>query len=460
MNIEKILYKKIEVWLVLLISLAWFVLMILFGSAVKDSLPRGSEAGRIGKMSLELASVPGNLKVLIEKGMGIEFGKLVQKNTQILKQKNSGNYTLLDESYTDDGILLVSAYSKKNAVSTVYLYDLRDGKVLWEWVPEPEKIIEKAPELMRSIADNKDLLEMQTRTVFRSQHPFLLADGSIVLTSGDGPLTRLNACGEIEWTVDRQFHHSIQKVKGGFIAPVVSIKNKDNKISKDFRDDGYAIVSEGGVIQTEESIIDILLEHGYEGLLFGQTVRGDRIHLNDAEVIAKDDNFVKAGDIMFSARNISTVFLYRPAEHRILWLKTGPWLSQHDVDYLGNGRFSIFGNDVDASGGDYLGREYSNIYIYDMKDNSVSKPYDKVFRANKLLSGTQGVQRILDNGDVFFEMSNQGEIYRASPDRLRWKYVHSLGDAEIGATHWSRYFKRDELNLDWQKKINCIQKKG
>ncbi|MCH8857610.1 MAG: hypothetical protein IIA03_15585, partial [Proteobacteria bacterium] len=50
-------------------------------------------------------------------------------------------------------------------------------------------------------------------------------------------------------------------------------------------------------------------------------------------------------DVVLSARNISTVFLFRPSTGKIVWLKTGPWLNQHDVDYHGNGNYTIFGND-------------------------------------------------------------------------------------------------------------------
>ena len=79
---------------------------------------------------------------------------------------------------------------------------------------------------------------------------------------------------------------------------------------------------------------------------------------------------------MMSARNISTVLLYRPSENRIVWLKTGPFLNQHDVDYIGEGKFSIFGND-NVEGSKFtdkrLVQEYSSIYVYDMLTDNVLK---------------------------------------------------------------------------------------
>ncbi len=451
---EKILFKKIELWLVFILLLVGLIGTILFGWLVRFTVMDGTKAGAIGKIAVEVAAIPTNLKILFEKGIEFEDGKIVQKNTQIIESKNDGNFTQIDKDFSDDGILLISAYSKEHSINIVYLYDIRENRKLWQWIPEPKDIVE-ATHSLKIAEKNGQLLPINTRTLFRSQHPYLLADGSIILSSGDGPLARINACGKLVWTIDRQFHHSIEGFGENLIAPLVSKNNENDIIGKYFRDDGYAIVTKDGKIIEEKSIIDILRRGGYEGLLFGQSIRDDRVHLNDAEPILSSDNYVKAGDIMFSARHLSTVFLYRPSEDKIIWLKTGPWLSQHDIDYLGNGRFSIFGNDLDAAGGDFVGRKNSDIYVYDMSDNSISKPYEAVFRDNKFLIVSGGVQRILSNGDGFFECTNRGELFRVSSKKVRWKYVHRISDSEIGALHWSRYFNRNEIRLDWIKSVKC-----
>lgn len=453
------LFKKIELWLVLLLLVFGLIGTVVFGWIVRDAATNKADTSTLGKIAVEISLIPTNLEILFEKGIAFSDKKIVQKNTQILDRKNNGNYTKVDKDFNDDGMLLVSAYSKEHSVSVVYLYDLLRNKIIWQWVPKPEEIIEATPSL-KTAQKNGTLPIEQTNISFRSQHPYLLKDGSIVLTSGEGPLVRINVCGKLVWSVDRQFHHSIEGDGENLFVPLVSDKNKDNVIGGYgfFKDDGYAKVSMDGKIISEESIISILIRNGFEGLAFGQGVRGDRIHLNDAEPILKDDAYVKAGDIMLSSRNLSTIFLYRPSTDKILWLKTGPWLSQHDIDYLGNGRFSVFGNDVDYLAGDLLNRKNSNIYVYDMRSDSITKPYSAVFHNNKFLSPTQGLQRILSNEDAFVEMNEAGELYRISHDKIRWKFVHSISSAEIGALHWSRYFNRNELNLDWVKDTDCSHK--
>ena len=50
-------------------------------------------------------------------------------------------------------------------------------------------------------------------------------------------------------------------------------------------------------------------------------------------------NFFK-NDLVISLRNLSTILVYRPST-KIKWLKTGPWINNHDAQYLGDGIFQF-----------------------------------------------------------------------------------------------------------------------
>ncbi|WP_369817405.1 MULTISPECIES: arylsulfotransferase family protein [Actibacterium] len=52
------------------------------------------------------------------------------------------------------------------------------------------------------------------------------------------------------------------------------------------------------------------------------------------------------GDLFVSMRHISTVMLYRPSTNRVLWLREGPWSSQHDVDIVDDHTIAAFNNNV------------------------------------------------------------------------------------------------------------------
>ena len=85
-----------------------------------------------------------------------------------------------------------------------------------------------------------------------------------------------------------------------------------------------------------------MIENDYEYLILGRPWGNNILHINDSQPILVNDDYVNKGDIAFSSRHLSTVFLYRPNEKKIIWLKSGPWIAQHDIDYLGEGVFSIY----------------------------------------------------------------------------------------------------------------------
>jgi len=132
---------------------------------------------------------------------------------------------------------------------------------------------------------------------------------------------------------------------------------------------------ENGKIEGEWSVSQILLDNGFLGILYGVgEYESDRIHLNSVREINFSDDFEEKGDLILSARNISSVFLYRPSSNKVIWLKTSPFLNQHDVQYLGNGEFSIFGNDnvrIDLLGSPRAVAKNNSIWIYDMKTEKI-----------------------------------------------------------------------------------------
>ena len=162
------------------------------------------------------------------------------------------------------------------------------------------------------------------------------------------------------------------------------------------------------------SILDILYENDLEHIVLGRNITSDSIHLNDAEVVTVSDGFVQAGDIMLSSRHLSAVFLYRPSTKEIVWYKSGPWMAQHDIDYLGNGLFSLFGNDNSIMADPpFFPRQHSTVYHFDIGSGEVSKLM-LVFSEQGIAAATQGLHRILNNGDAFVEDSNKGILWRMS----------------------------------------------
>jgi hypothetical protein len=356
-----------------------------------------------------------------------------------------------DQAFTDSGYLLTSGYDKDRGQTVVKLFSIETQAILHTWVPRLSEIFRLSPSQRGGI---------NTKMGFRSQHPLLLRDGSVVLTSGEGPLVRIDPCGNPVWVLDRHFHHSIeQDDQSNFVVPVM-IKPPIVKAKCTLQDNGFAVVSPDGLILKEYSVTDILTKNGYGWLVYGiGAFEKDRLHLNDAQPILVPSGTTETGDIALSMRNLCAVALFRPSTGNIVWLKTGPWISQHDITPTDGGGFSVFGNDVPrCAGSDQdLTDKNSDVYVYDPVENTNTQPFTEIMKKEHIVTPGGGRARILSNGDAFIEETDRSRILRISRENVRWEYVNSVSPETVGAIHWARYIPPDEINLEWKEHLRCSQ---
>ncbi|MDA9799335.1 arylsulfotransferase family protein [Luminiphilus sp.] len=436
---EKVMSFKVEAWAFILFLLLAAVFFVLASWLVWYKSMGGEKGGALGEAVMRIAKAPDPfIQMLISEK---KIAKVIQP--QIKDFAEFEGFKAYRTGVTDDGTLLISAFSDSNGVSSVFLYDLATQRILHEWIPPVDALL----------AQTQHRNEESKKHNFRSQHPLLLNNGDVLITSGEGPLMQMDVCGELLWSVDRHFHHSIERSKTGELyIPIISA---DLALPFPLRNDGIAKLSAEGKILKEWSIYEILSRQGYKSMLngFGRA-EFDRIHLNDIEPIEQDDQFVKKDDLMISVRNLSTVFLYRPSTDQIVWLKTGPWLHQHDVDYLGNGFYSIYGNDmIRGESADYSYRGYNTIWRYDQSTDQVSEFLS--LKETGINSLTEGRHRVLESGDIIVEETNAGLIHRVNQEGRLWSYSHGLGNGKIGALHWSRYLTKTESNFGWLDNLQC-----
>ena len=441
--VERVLFARIELWIVLVLLIIAVPTVMLFGWVVQSSAKREESGGMVRDLAMAIAEAPDPFVRLVWSGKPIQ--STIQP--QLLTFSDFSGLKRYDAKFNDDGVLLVSAFGSDANVSTAYLYDLQNQAVLHEWVPPVEDI----NAVTRSFGSKENI-----RRNYRSQHPLLLANGDLLVTSGEGPLVRISACSELVWAIDRHFHHSIQMTSNNTVlVPIVLDNRKLDRVAQPIRNDGWAEVDLDGNILGEWSVSEILERNGYGWLLHGVgRFESDRIHLNDAEPILETDDFVQEGDVVLSARNLSTVFLYRPSTDKVIWLSTGPWLNQHDVDYLGDGQFSVFDNSI-VRGVVKKHRRFggNKIWRYDMKSGRASILRDMTDVGISTYS--DGLHRVLENGDIFVEETHRGLLHRVFANGLRWSYARDGGDGVIGAPLWSRYLTKKEAQFPWLDQLNC-----
>ena len=159
----------------------------------------------------------------------------------------------------------------------------------------------------------------------------------------------------------------------------------------------------------------------------------------------KSKKLFEVGDLFISIKNKSTVFLYRPQTNKILWLKTGPWLNQHDVNILNQSQISVFNNNVISTSSDAKKNGNNNVYIFDFEKSTVLSPYDSILKELDVMTWTEGRSKILENGDVFVEETNNGRLLRVSADTTKWEFTATIDSNYVGLMSWSRYLTYNEI---------------
>ncbi len=435
--------KKIPVWVLVLIIFLGINGTVLFGWAVHHVSVGKKKLGKLGPVVITIAKFP----LLVRKA----FVEVVGRSPLLINNRFpeidgfKKNGVLQEGAVEDDGYLLLSAYDNSKEQSTVKLIRISDQQVLHEWVPNIQELVETIKTENPHFHSNK-----MRASRYQITHPLLLSDGGIIFQNG-GPLFKVNTCSNIEWGIKGFFHHSIeQDPDGNFWVPSAFWPaSYDKDVFVRYEDNAIAKVSPDGKVLFKKSVSKILEENGYRGLLFGAgPYDWDAIHLNDIQPAHYSTEYWEKGDLLVSIKNRSAIFLYRPSTDKIVWLKTGPWINQHDPDYIGQSKISLFGNDVVRDVGmqrRHFMDGYNNIYLLDLADGSVSTPYSEVLKELNVRTPSQGLQERLENGDVFVEETDYGRILRVSPKQVIWEFTVKVDDNTVGRVGWSRYLTKEQV---------------
>ena len=465
---EKFLSLKISIRFFILIFLVFILFLIFFSGVVRHATIGGPKFGKFGVFAESVAKFPRDVSIIIKRGLNRHTNNMsvIPIKDEIVE---TSDLKIFNENKFNGGYLVFSAYSSDYNANIIYLYDLNKKKYIWKWVPDPAEILKNEPLLETAqgkytlnIGWNADDLEY-SRKVFRPTQPVLMKDGGIIFHPGAGaPLIKLSACSEMEWINYNFFHHSIEKINEDRIMATLTTKiNKDNDIGKFIKDDGYSIIdTKNGNILKEESVTNILIENDYEYLILGRPWGNNILHINDSQPILVNDDYVNQGDIAFSSRHLSTVFLYRPKEKKIVWLKSGPWIAQHDIDYLGEGVFSIYGNNNYLNMPGYkINRDNPNaknrtkLYYFDSKNNQVTTPFEKPMNAMQFNKSSNGVQRVIDKNKLFLDIDHS--LYLMDKEEIIWKFIKHVDKSNKSWFRWSTYFTNQEMNLNWVDETKC-----
>ena len=350
----------------------------------------------------------------------------------------------------DSGYLLFSGVDAAARRADVQLIKISDGAVVARWTPDWGVLLGKIT--------SKKYAPAGSQYTAKAIHPVLLADGDIIFNN-TGWLARISACNSKPvWVLDQVMHHSVEldeSGKGVWGPSVAQDGFPDNPwLQERVRDDALAHVSIDGHPLERLSFVRILRENGLLALLMGTSggkLKADPIHLNEIKVAQHDSRYWKRGDLLISARHLSTLFLYRPATRKIIWYQTGPWMNQHSVDFVDDHRISVLNNnivaDVPAEHAFISPGETNQVMIFDFATRQVSQPFAALLAKARPIAFSEGVARVLPDGGLFFEETIYGRHLRFSKDSLLWSRVNDYDDKRIGMVSWSRYLTAEEAEI-------------
>ena len=267
--------------------------------------------------------------------------------------------------------------------------------------------------------------------------------------NGRDSLVKIGPTTSVGWVSNCISTHTVEQDAEGNIWICSRMKPSSYEGVLSHLDDAIAQISPEGNVLFKKSVAKILYENGCRGLLAGG-FRGrpgeDPIHLNEVQPALTDSKYWKKGDVLLSMKHLSTVAFYRPSTDKIIWLKTGPWMNQHSVEFASDHEISVFGNNVISDVKGYVLMDgHNNVYLYDFANGSVSTPYDKAMSSLAVRTTYSGRSKVLLNGEVFIEESNYGRLLRLAPDRAIWEFVPRLDNNHLSMPIYSRYLTEEEV---------------
>ena len=385
--INKIIFKKIELWMLIFILIIGSICAILMANLAQKSAVGGNKAGLVGKVAYGISRIPDIVGDVVLEATG-KTNRYADSEPRYLDVLNEISYRENLPGYV--GLRSVAQDEFK-------LIRLSDGSVFKEW--------ENIPSSPRTVS------------LFDST---LILGGSAGKEQSYRTIEKYDQNGQRLWQKELFIHHTIFVDSKGLIYTPIKMAGHEYAQSLmpeggRYRDDGYAILDPDGNILESKSVTQILLDNALGHLIFGVgPFENDAIHLNAVKVAEIESEFWELGDLLMSARHLSLVFLYRPSTGKVIWHQSGPWLNQHDPDFLSSTEVSVFGNDMVSTYANRVTEDAkyidggNHIYVHDFSTGETSIQFKDVMDRSGLATVTSGSHHIFDDGSLFVWFSNTG----------------------------------------------------
>ena len=276
----------------------------------------------------------------------------VRSNHAKPTKRPAGGVTIHDPALAFDGYTLVTAYRLDGY--NAYLLDM-DGTIVHRWDAALSRVLPD-PGRVRAFGGDGNI-ELHGAHLYRN--------GDLVLDLDGAGTTKLDRCSKVLWTVARSTHHNVEPLPDGSVITPASVRRSEEHPDLPFVGPGAAgyyvddvvlrLGPDGSVLE-ERSVIDMLFRRGWVSTLRSgpgsdkKINDEDPLHLNDVDVLTAElapaFPMFEAGDLLVSLRDLNTLFVADRAGRQVKWVMTGPFLGQHDPDFLPNGHLLVYDNRI------------------------------------------------------------------------------------------------------------------
>lgn len=266
----------------------------------------------------------------------------------------------------------------------------------------------------------------------------VMADGSLILNFDHADaMARLDACGDPVWTRPGIFHHSLDLADDGSVWTWHAQGTPYGHHHTLLRFDAAT----GESLEEIDLVADVIARHPLAEVILGTRASfpyqhfeqtpgdpnpHDLYHPNDVEVLGVAEAAAfpgfAAGDLLISLRSNNLVAVIDRHDHHVKWWRHGPWIRQHDPDFLADGWISVYNNNT--------GRGRSEIIkIHPDDGRLVNELRDGNTR---FYSATMGTHQVLPGGQVLIVVPAEGRVLLASADGDLIAEFNNLADGLPG----------------------------
>lgn len=375
----------------------------------------------------------------------------------IIKPDAVGGVTVNKLTEGQDDLIFVTWFD-----GGLFVTDLIDraGNVVYSWRIPHDKVD------MTEAIDRAVILMIRNQTIHGAH---LSPNGDVLFVNEYRGLVKLSHDSQLLWRTKEANHHAVTVGPDGTIWALDrrQVDNEDEWVDLarwPYMDDLVVSYTQEGELIDRFSIVELLVDNGYDGILYGgppfapRLPHRDPLHVNDIDVITQEQaEFfpnVEAGDIMLSLRTPDTIIIVNPTTREIRWSVTGPFVRQHDPQVTRDGLLLIYDNRTVRAqlGGEgrYLDKGqalgYSRVIAIDPVTRGIRWEYSGT-EEEPFFSSIQGKHEELPNGNVMVVEPEGGRIFEVDRDsgEIVWEYVNLMKPGYVGRITQAIPFRREDL---------------